>query len=379
MSVRGDGEVAMRAGTRSLGFALPILAFALGSAVAQPSDSGGDPLFADEAPDSEATSGVAWFGNFQLRGDSVDNLVGRTLDRVRLRGRLGIRFASDDWEFGAAVEAARGSDRNADNLRNNDNEQSDDTNLDQAYVQYRFGEQGSLLLGKTPLPLALSPLVWDTDLRPVGLSVHQEWGVGETDRMVLDAGYFAGDHLYGDDSRIAAAQLGWHWQEGAPVSGDLLFSLLHFDDLAELTRDRLSRTNRRVGNTLVSDYRLADLQAGLRIANGTWPLALRADLVRNFGADDQRDGARFSAVFGSSAAAGGWEFGYALQRAQRDAVMAAFSGDDWWFHSFNRGYSLWGGYGLGEHLSVQVSGFVERRDDQASNVRRLLVDLEGRW
>ena len=38
----------------------------------------------------------------------------------------------------------------------------------------------------------------------------------------------------------------------------------------------------------------------------------RLDLVRNFGADDQRDAARFSVVVGDARVPRGWEFGYAM-------------------------------------------------------------------
>jgi len=33
-----------------------------------------------------------------------------------------------------------------------------------------------------------------------------------------------------------------------------------------------------------------------------------------------------------------------VQRIQRDAAMAAFNSDDWWFHSFMHGYMPWIGY-----------------------------------
>jgi len=110
-----------------------------------------------------------------------------------------------------------------------------------------------------------------------------------------------------------------------------------------------------------------------------FPINARLDLVHNFGADDQRDGARFSLVLGSSLEARGWEVGYAVQRIQRDAVMAAFSADDWWFHSFARGSMPWIAYGFTDHVNLQLSNFFERRDDQPRRVHRMLLDLRVRW
>ena len=332
------------------------------------------------AAEEEAVSGWTWFGDALLRGDQVHNLTGRPdLERVRARVRFGARYDTGDWQFGAAVEGAKGSDADEDNVRNNDNEESNDANVDRLYARWQPSDDTWLLLGKSAFPLSLTPMVWDQDLRPIGASASHRWAAGEAGHVALTGGYFAGDHLYGDDSRIAAAQLGWFFDEGGPWGGDLLLSLLHFDDLDRLAEKRVTRTNRRVGNELVSDYDLADVQFGMRFGAGDLPLDLRVDLVHNFGADDRNDGARASAVLGSSRQAGGWEFGYAQQRIQRDAVMAAFNSDDWWFHSFSRGAMLWLGYGFSDRVNGQVSAFSERRDDQSLTVHRLLVDLRARW
>lgn len=340
-----------------------------------------DPLLREEVENEAAEGGFGWFGDAVLRADRVRNLANRDdLERVRSRLRLGGRYVSGDWEFGAAVEGARGSDRNRDNLRNNDNEKSDGAALDQLYARWQAGEHTALMLGKTALPLTLTPLTWDNDLRPIGLSVDHSIALGELNRFTLTGGYFAGDHLYGDESRIAAAQFGLRLNEGAEASGDILLTFLHFDDLVELTHDRLSRTNRRVGDALVSDYRLGDLQLGFKLRDAAFmPIDARLDLVHNFGADDRNSGARFSLVLGSSLEPKGWEFGYAVQRIQRDAVMAAFNSDDWWFHSFARGSMPWIAYGFSEHVNIQLSAFFERRDDQPETVRRMLLDLRARW
>jgi hypothetical protein len=342
-------------------------------------DGGGEDAIA-EAAEEELASGWSWFGDALLRGDQVRNLTGRDdLERVRGRLRLGIRYDTGAWQFGAAVEGTHGSDDDRDNVRNNDNEESDDLELDRLYARWQPGEDTWALLGKSAFPLTLTPMVWDQDLRPVGASASHRWAAGESGHVGVTGGYFAGDHLYGDDSRLAAAQLFWLFDEGGPWAGDLLLSFLYFDDLDRLTEKRVTRTNRRIGNRLVSDYELADLQLGVRFGAGDLPLELRVDLVHNLGADDQNDGARASLVLGSSRLPGGWELGYAQQRIQRDAVMAAFNSDDWWIHSVVRGGMLWLGYGFSERVSGQVSAFSERRDDQTQTVHRVLVDLRARW
>ena len=81
---------------------------------------------------------------------------------------------------------------------------------------------------------------------------------------------------------------------------------------------------------------------------------------------------------------GGWEFGWAWERIQRDAVLAAVTADDWWFHTASRGHMPWLGYGfrttwLGASWSMRLAGFFETRDGLDERTRRVLLDLEARW
>jgi len=358
-----------------------LLAFA--AVVAAPARAQDGILDGAAEADAAPASRWSWFGELLLRYDHVEGLPNdRTVSRWRSRGRVGAEFAAmPELTFGAAIELAQGSDRNADNRINNDNERSDGGNLDQFWLRWQPAEQTRVLLGKAPLPLGLSPLTWDADLRPAGISLDQSMALGDYSRLQLVVGGFAAQHLYDDDTRLAAVQLAWRWREGAPTSATVLLSYLDFSDLGQLTREGLTRTNRRVPGSglLLSDYRLVDLQLVGRSAVGDWPLEARLDLVRNLGADDQRDGARFSLVLGSRLRPGGWEFGYSNQRIQRDAVLAAFNEDDWWFHSFTHGFMPWIGYGLDERWNLRLAAFREQRNGLPRHTDRILFDLAARW
>jgi hypothetical protein len=109
------------------------------------------------------------------------------------------------------------------------------------------------------------------------------------------------------------------------------------------------------------------------------PLEVRLDVARNVGADDQRDAARGSVQLGDSRHARGWEIGFAAQRIQRDAVMAAFNSDDWWFHSGARGIMPWLAYGFSDIWSARLAAFHERRDGVGDYTDRVLLDVYARW
>jgi len=326
--------------------------------------------------------GIDWYGDLRLRAEHTKDIPARRDDIERFRSalRLGGRYANDSgWEFAGAAKLAVGSDDNADNRRNLDNERSESAGLDELYVAYNLGESSQFRVGKGRMPLVLSPLVWDRDLRPVGASYEYSASVRDFDALHFTAGYFAGDHLYGDQSRIGAVQIGYGWMEGAQTGFSSFLSYLDFTDLEVLPSQGLGRTNRRVAGQFVSDYRLLDLQFIGRTQAFSAPLVARLNLVRNLGANDLRDGARFSMIWGDADELGGLELGYAIQRAQRDALLSAFAEDDWWFHTFARGYMPWVAYGISPRWTVQATAFIERRDGIEEDTDRWLLDLRSRW
>ncbi len=325
----------------------------------------------------ESVSNHEWFGELRLRGDQVSFPTAREdIERGRLHGLFGVRwFANDRLEVGLALKGGISSDDNDDTLPSLDNEEADFAELGMAYVRARLSENWQVQVGKERLPLNLSPLIWDNDLLPIGASFQAETAIGDFDRLSLAAGYFAGDHIDEDESRIGAGQLAWHIREGGRVSSTVAVSYIEFDDLDELTRDGRVRTNRVVDGQLASDYELVDLQLHLEVLTALGPLHGLVDVVHNLGADSENDGGRVSLVLGDSLTEGGWEFGYAAHRIQRDAVMASFNEDDWWFPSRMRGSMPWIAWGNGEGLQVRLAGFRERRDGSPYSLDRLLLDF----
>lgn len=348
-----------------------------------------DPL-AGEDLNAGSASSVDWWGEARLWYDQVSDLAGREeVDRVRLRLRSGWRGSLDQFDWGVTFEGAVGSDGNELNRVNLDNERIDDLNLDELYGRWNIVEGSSVQFGKSHLPLQLSPMLFDPDLRPVGISVAHSRPFGDFNRWSVNAGYFAGDHLYGDESRLAAVQVGLHFREGMNWSVHGLLAYLDWSDIDELAVQGLGRTNQRIlaGRVFRSDYQIVDLQIGTRGTLFDWPFRLDVDLARNTGVQapagvdtgSLRDAGRISAVLGDRRGLNGVEVGVACQRIQRDAALAAFSDDEWWFHSFSRGCLPWLGYGISDRLSTRLAFSQERRDDQAENVERVLLDLEYRW
>lgn len=348
----------------------------MGSAAAQAPESEPDFELVDESP-------MRWqpFGELLLRGDRVTGLPGgrEDLQRLRARVRAGALRQHETLSFGVALEAALGTDANRRNLINNDVEKSDALGVDQAWMRWQASDRLTLQLGKAPLPLALAPMLWDEALRPIGASVGWSGSRGDFDRWQVDLGAFAPDPLGERGARLTAMQVAWHLREGAPLSGGVLLGLLDFGSIDDLARAGLGRGNSLQSGRYREDYRLLDAQAYLRGRAGGKPLEFRIDRVRNLDARRERDATRASLVYGDRLAQPGWELGWAWQRIQRDAVLAAVNEDDWWFHTATRGHMPWIGYGFGDVWSLRLAAFFETRDDLDERTERLLLDLEARW
>lgn len=331
----------------------------------------------------QASSAWSWFGDALLREDRVRDIpriYEPNIQRVFGRGRFGVLYdPTPQLEIGAAMKFAAASNGNEENRAYNLEERSNDIAIDQLFVRWRPNENASLLAGKSVFPLELSPMLWDADLRPVGVSGQTSVAVDDFDRLSFVAGYFNGNLPYGDNSRIGAVQGAWRWHEGEPTSAEILVSYLDFSNLRQLTLQGLARTNVHTGDILLSDYHLFDAQFVGRWHLGNWPLEARLDLVRNLGADQDRDGVRFSVVLGDRRQPHAWEFGLADQRIQRDAVMAAFNSDEWWFHSWAHGIMPWIGYGFDATWNMRLAVFHEELDAATRHTDTLLLDLNARW
>lgn len=336
------------------------------------------PVATAEAEESSRGS-LTWIGDARARGDFVRDLPGDRddLERGRLRVRAGIRWIfGPRWEADVSLRAAVATDDNRDNRRNLDNEKSNGVRPDRLAVRW-FGPAGAeLVLGKAPLAPELGPMVWDPDLRPVGAAYQQTFDVRGLDTLTAGVTLAHPDHdlEIGGESRIGVAQLDWRIREGAPASGAVTLSYVTFADLDRLDDSGLVRTN---VPTPGLDYELVDLQLTGRRSFGDHPLEITVDTVVNLDAvrDDRDTGVELFVTFGDRRGPGRWEAGATTRRVQREAAVAAFNDDDWWFPTAMRGTRAWVARGLTDRAWARVAISTERRDDLDEALERLLVDI----
>jgi hypothetical protein len=317
------------------------------------------------------------------------NDSGLQLDTDRSRVRLLPRFEAgiNRVLFGLGGDFAYGTDDNTDPIAGvprvlvRDNYRSTEARLDLAFVNVRAASWLKLQAGRFAMPVALTELIWDRDLRPQGLAATLEARPGgAVERLALTAVGARGSHVF-EDGHVemllgsASGVLGF----GARHRLELLASFLRFDRLSTLDR-RLRRQNtRRRDGTLANDYEVADLVARLR-RDGKVPVQVVADYCRNTAVGGGNEGVWAAAVVGSTrdnrVRA---EYTYAF--VDPDATAAAYDTDDfiwgtgWEGHRGDVGLRLRDRYAL--HGVAQTQRFKDspRAADRRHWVPRYRIEL----
>ena len=329
----------------------------------------------------DTTGEFELFGAIQLRADMVRDLprpIENDFERGTARGIIGIRWSPTEIiELGVAAKANLSTQSNKEVRFNLDNERADDVSIDEFYVKLVFSENTQVTIGQSIFPLELSPMIWDEDLRPQGISINHIIDIGQFNSLEFTAGSFLANHLFGDDTKINALQTAFRFGQGKNMGFDFIASYIDYSDIDDLGRRGLGRTNfldadRRHRN----DFNLLDLQFGLHLNQHTFPISAKLNLVDNLAVGKKSFGARVDLIFGDSFQQQGVEFGFAAQRVQYEAVLAAFNDDDWWFASGMRGSTAWLSYGFSDSLRMRLAGFDERYDRAPKHNKRLLLDLQ---
>ena len=332
-----------------------------------------------QTPPSAANPAVRLNADVLLRADNVTNLSDRgDFRRVRAWLRPGFDLSPAAWlRFGARGSFALGSDQNRDNILRSDNFHSDDVSLDRLYVA---AEKGGLEVGggKFAMPFQLSEMIWDYDIQPSGL-----YGVYRRSALALRAGVFHRSHIHHDRSTVAGGEASVNHRLTPNWIGEVEAALITFNALDQF-QPGMERQNR----ARLVEGRLRYLSA-FKLASGRylavyrgfagWPVSLESSYVHNFGARDQRRAVEALIRLGELGRPGDWSFSYSFQRVERDAVVGAFTSDDWWFHSDHQGSRITAAYKFLPHVTVRFHAVFQKRILTPDMVKRFQLDLAAQF
>jgi hypothetical protein len=231
------------------------------------------------------------------------------------------------------------------------------------------------------MPLVSSEMIWDRDIQTPGAAAAWEIPAGGTSTLTLAAAGFYGPQRDGDHTRIGAGQVVFRTGDPGRLALEAAGSYWHFDpdDLKPVyIRQNYSKIvgGRRV---YVSRFRIVDALVRLRFAVGKVPMTVGLDGAVNLGvadeASDEKSAFEATVSAGRLGNPGDWRVFYAYQYVERDAVLGAYTTDDWWFHSWHRGSRAGAGVTILPQLFVQATVMFQNRLDLKTTLNRVTVDL----
>jgi Putative porin len=306
----------------------------------------------------------------------------RRLFRLKPRLELG----GDHFMLGVGGEFNFGSDRNVDPrptlLR--DNYDSREARLDLAFARIEPVRFVRLEGGRFRMPVALTEMTWDRDLRPQGgaLTLQDKDDSGVT-RFGLTGLWAKGSHVFEDDSvqlLLGSAQVHFAGQgeSGLQLVGSFLY-WKRVDTLEPMIR----RQNSRVLGEISGDYHVVDLVARLRTASQV-PFQLVANYCWNTAIDSSNRGLWLAAVLGSLDTSR-MRAEYTFARVDKDATLAAFATDDFFWGTGWRGHRGELSTKTNEHSSLALVGQLQqfkdspRPEERDHWVKRLRVELRATY
>ena len=358
-------------------------------------------VLAQEAADTSATyftRGPEFLARYDLvpwldlrgRYDQVtDRPNAPDFDRQRATLRAGVSWERAARPFSAevGVRASIGSDHNRETWSPFDNEVADTVEFDRIGVRLASTGGEALMAGKMRSPIPLSDMLWDDDLRPVGLAYTSRLGWTRLQGFSLGIGWFNRARFDSDDGRVSLVQLGFEGGNPATRGSEVRVAHAAFGSTQELVQQGLPRQNRVVvvpngSGTVVYDerFKVVDLQIAGHVHAGGWPIKARVDgAINSAAATSERKAIRTRLSAGGATAPWGIEAAWMYQRIEREAVLGAFNSDDWWFHSRLNGHGISLEVGVGRPLLARLLAFHEKRDDVTDPTRRLIGELRWRW
>ena len=246
-----------------------------------------------------------------------------------------------------------------------DNYKSRDARVDLAFARL---DTGWLRLegGRFVMPVPLTEMIWDRDLRPQGGALTLDFNHAGRNTVRLTVLGAKGSHVFDDsETSMLIASLGADLQSGQKSKLELVGSYVAFFDADQL-EPMIRRQNLRVVGApapapLALEYRVVDLIARLR-TTGNVPGMLVAEYCWNTEADELNRGIWFALILGSTeTAAARLEYTYAS--VDRDATLGAYNGDDFLWATGWDGHRVDLGFRSGKHGSVHAIGQLQRFKD----------------
>ena len=299
-------------------------------------------------------------------------------DRWRLQGRPRLEIGINKLTLGFGLDLNYSQDKNDQPPTQTiirDNYRSRDARVDLAFARWQIASGARLEGGRFEMPVALTEMLWDRDLRPQGgaltLEAHDE---GARPRLGLTLLAARGSHVFDDGGvgMLLASGAGF-FGAGEPGRVEVRGSFVKFTG-ADKLEPRIRRQNSRLNGMVYQDYDVLDAIVRYRRDGGV-PLQLVADLCWNVSAEatarapgeaprKNNRGLWLAAALGSTRA-NRLRLEYTFARVDKDATVAAYATDDFFWSTGWLGHRGDLGVKATDHVAFHVVGQLQRFKDSA--------------
>ncbi len=334
---------------------------------------------AQETPlfEAQKTSGFEMEGLFRQEWtreffdparENEDRRRARLLPRIVAGGeRFSVGFGGDfNYSSDENTEAPAGGPLTL--LR--DNYKSRDARLDLAYVRLKPAKWLQLEGGRFVMPVGLTEMIWDKDLRPQGGALHVQLGpVGDIETLGGTFLMAQGSHVFDDnDVRMTLASAHAKLKAGIDSHLEVTASYIEWNDLHAM-ETMIRRQNSRAADGTVEDkYRVFDVVGRLRLS-GTFPLQLVADVAWNTELSEKNRGFWLAVVFGSLTNSRA-RAEYTFASVDKDLTVAAYNSDDFFWGTGWAGHRVELGSRVSDRLSTHAIGQLQRFKDSGNEAER---------
>lgn len=179
---------------------------------------------------ADSIKSLGLYGDVRFRYEyrGVDNAIGATPDTYyRERMRYAVRFGLrgdlfDDFSYGIRLETSNNPRSPWDTFGNNttggnvtpSDKNSSGIYLGQAFLNWHPDSWYEMTIGRMPMPLYTTPMVWDSDINPEGAFEKVKYTVGDVD-LFADFGQFDYQDPANADRGFSSDVFLLTWQLGA--------------------------------------------------------------------------------------------------------------------------------------------------------------------
>lgn len=332
----------------------------------------------------EEDSQIRFTGDFRYRIEAIeidgDDLDPRT--RHRIRARFGIEAKPADGARVMLQIASGSDDLVSSNQTLSGSFSSKNIVLDLAYAEYQpraLKKRVTLIAGKSKLPFfrpGETELLWDSDLRPEGLSAFFNLGSDAIDLRVLGGYYILEERESDANSDLLAGQVVWTIHTFPNLSSlKAGIGYFHFTEIQDRTpffRDEFAGNSYYADTTLPADpldppvvtlrhqydYREVELFLEAGVVWNEKPILLMADYVVNTKPDIDDAGWLMGLKIGDVTGRGTWSLRYNYRRLEKDAVYGIFTDSNFGGDGTDaKGHEISCSYGSFVNTKIRLSYF----------------------